>query len=127
MEPFTVHDAWNIITLHTIYHQIEDMANQQTIEDIESTLSVQEVEGSDQDAKKKRGRKPKQNKKNYYFCTEQEKAVVDYISTDDVKKKNQIFNSILRPAFTKMIEAIIRRYNLYPPAEEFQETFDDTI
>ena len=26
-----------------------------------------------------------------------------------------------------MIESIIRRYNLYPPDEEFQETFDDTI
>lgn len=26
-----------------------------------------------------------------------------------------------------MIESIIRRYNLYPPDENFQETFDDTI
>jgi hypothetical protein len=26
-----------------------------------------------------------------------------------------------------MVESIIRRYNLYPPDEEFQETFDDTI
>ena len=26
-----------------------------------------------------------------------------------------------------MTESIIRRYNLYPPDEEFQETFDDTI
>ena len=26
-----------------------------------------------------------------------------------------------------MIESIIRRYNLYPPDEIFQETFDDTL
>ena len=90
---------------------------------------IQENECKTEEApvKKKRGRKPNPNKKNYYFCTEQEKAVVDYISTDDEKEKNLIFNTTLRPAFTKMIESIIRRYNLYPPSEEFQETFDDTI
>jgi hypothetical protein len=34
---------------------------------------------------------------------------------------------MLKPAFTKMVESIIRRYNLYVPDEEFQETFDDTL
>lgn len=82
---------------------------------------------TEEKVKKKRGRKPNPNKKNYYFCLEQEKAVVDYISTDDELEKNKIFNSVLKPAFTKMVESIIRRYNLYPPNEEFQETFDDTI
>jgi uncharacterized membrane protein YheB (UPF0754 family) len=76
--------------------------------------------------KKKRGRKPSKERKGYFY-EEQEKAVADYILTDDEKKKNEIFNTILKPAFTKMIESIIRRYNLYPPDEEFQETFDDTI
>lgn len=77
--------------------------------------------------KKKRGRKPSKNKKGYYFQEEQEKAVVDYISTDDRLEKSRIFNSTLKGPFTKMIESIIRRYNLYPPAEEFQQTFDDTM
>lgn len=72
----------------------------------------------------KRGRKPKN--KNY-FAEEQEKAVADYIRSTDVEEKNRIFNEILRPAFTIMIESIIRRYSLYPPDEEFKETFDDTI
>ena len=76
--------------------------------------------------KKKRGRKPSKERKGYFYEV-QEQAVVDYISTDDEKKKNEIFNEILKPAFTKMIESIIRRYSLYPPTEEFQETFDDTI
>ena len=88
---------------------------------------MSEICVTEEKVKKKRGRKPNPNKKNYYFCVEQEKAVVDYISTDDEFEKNQIFNSILKPAFTKMVESIIRRYNLYPPNEEFQETFDDTI
>ena len=46
---------------------------------------------------------------------------------EDEIEKNKIFNEYLLPAFTKMIESIIRRYKLYPPDEEFQETFDDTI
>ena len=76
--------------------------------------------------KKKRGRKPSKERKGYFYET-QEAAVVDYLSTDDVEEKNRIFNTILKPAFTQMIESIIRRYALYPPAEEFQETFDDTM
>lgn len=76
--------------------------------------------------KKKRGRKPSKERKGYFYET-QEQAVVDYISTDDERKKNEIFNNTLKPAFTKMIESIIRRYNLYPPDEEFQDTFNDTL
>ena len=77
--------------------------------------------------KKKRGRKPNPNKKNYYFGVEEEQAVIDYLSSDDVNEKNRIFVSKLKMPFTKMIESIIRRYSLYPPNEEFQQTFDDTI
>lgn len=70
----------------------------------------------------KRGRKRKG-----YFYEEQEKAVSDYIMTDDKVEKNRIFNTWLKPAFTKMIESIIRRYKLYLPDECFDETFNDTI
>jgi hypothetical protein len=70
----------------------------------------------------KRGRKRKG-----YFYEDQEKAVVDYIRTDDQVKRNKIFNEWLKPAFTKMIESIIRRYKLRPPDEEFDDTFNDTI
>ena len=62
-----------------------------------------------------------------YFYEEQENAVKEYISTTDLIKKNKIFNSVLLPAFTKMIESIIRRYNLHIPNEEFCDTFNDTI
>ena len=41
--------------------------------------------------------------------------------------KNIIFNKTLLPAFTTMIESIIRRYNLHIPNEEFEDTFNDTI
>jgi len=82
---------------------------------------------TEEKVKKKRGRKPNPNKKNYYFCFREEKAIVDYITSNNEIEKNKIFNEILRPAFTKMIESIIRRYNLYTPDEEFNDTFDDTL
>lgn len=71
-----------------------------------------------------RGRKPKN--KNY-FGQEQENAVLEYLTVDDVQVKNLIYNEKLKPAFEKMIESIIRRYNLYIPEESFEETFYDTL
>ena len=76
----------------------------------------------------KRGRKPKEKtERSGYFYETEEDAFVNYLKSTDEDEKNRIFNTYLHPAFTKMIESIIRRYNLYPPNEEFQETFDDTI
>lgn len=73
----------------------------------------------------KRGRKPKERKG--YFYEKEEQAIVDYITTQNTEEKNKIFNTILMPALTKMIESIIRRYKLFVPEEEFQQTFNDTI
>ena len=74
----------------------------------------------------KRGRKTGKDRKGYFYETE-EQAVIDYVSSQDKNEKNKIYNEYLQPAFTKMIESIIRRYNLYLPDEIFQETFDDTL
>ena len=74
----------------------------------------------------KRGRKPKKERKGYFYENE-EKALVNYLTTESLNEKEKIFNEVLLPAFTKMIESIIRRYNLYPPDEEFKSTFDDTM
>lgn len=73
----------------------------------------------------KRGRKPKERKG--YFYEEEEEAIVKYINETNIEEKNKIFNSILYPALTKMIESIIRRYKLFVPDEEFDQNFSDTI
>ena len=73
----------------------------------------------------KRGRKPKERKG--YFYEKEEQAIVDYTSSTNPEEKNRIFNAVLMPALTKMIESIIRRYKLFVPEEEFQQTFNDTI
>ena len=81
---------------------------------------------TEEKVKKKRGRKPSGKRKGYFYEQEEE-AFVKYLKTTDIEEKNRIFDTILKPAFTKMTESIIRRYNLYPPDEMFEETFDDTM
>ena len=73
----------------------------------------------------KRGR-PRTKQKGYFYDDE-ENAIVAYITSEDETEKNKIYNEVLHPALTKMVESIINRYKLYVPDEEFQETFDDTI
>lgn len=75
---------------------------------------------------KKRGRKPNPNKK-FYFGKEEEQAFVDYVNSTDQRIKDKIFSEKLYYPFTKMIESIIRRYNLFTPDEGFEETFFDTM
>lgn len=73
----------------------------------------------------KRGRKPKERKG--YFYESEEDAIVLYIKEQDDFIKNKIFNEVLHPALTKMIESIIRRYKLFIPDEDFDQNFNDTI
>lgn len=75
---------------------------------------------------KKRGRKPNPNKK-VYFGDEEEKAFVEYVNSTNQTYRDKIFSEKLYFPFTKMIESIIRRYNLFTPDEDFEETFFDTM
>ena len=74
----------------------------------------------------RRGRKPSGKRKGYWY-EDEENAFLEYLSASTKDEKEKIFNEKLLTAFTKMTESIIRRYNLYPPDESFQETFDDTM
>lgn len=74
----------------------------------------------------KRGRKPSAKRKGYFY-EDEEQAVINYLNTDDAETKNAIFIGKLQEPFTKMIESIIRRYRLYYPDEEFEETFNKTF
>jgi hypothetical protein len=69
----------------------------------------------------------KEKKRKGYFYEEQEDAVVEYLTTTSADRKTQIYTETLLPAFTKMIESIMRRYKLYIPDEEFDDTFYDTL
>lgn len=62
-----------------------------------------------------------------YFYEKEEQAIIDYVNAPTLDERNRIFNTILYPALTKMIESIIRRYKLFIPDEEFYQTFSDVF
>lgn len=93
----------------------------------DGAIILEEKENCPEEAKpKKRGRKPSGKRKGYFY-EEEEDAFQRYIESDDMEYRNHIFHTKLYPAFTKMIESIIRRYNLFTPSEDFTETFNDTM
>lgn len=69
----------------------------------------------------------REKKKKGYFYENEEAAVVEYLATTSADRKSQIYVETLLPAFTTMIESIMRRYKLYIPDEEFDDTFYDTL
>lgn len=82
---------------------------------------------TEEPVKKKRGRKPNPDKKKMYFSDKEEQAVIDYCASTNDAERNYIFSRILYPAFTRMVESIIRRYTLFKPGEEFEDTFSDAM
>ena len=61
---------------------------------------------------------------------EEKKKKVDELKNTinkSIAERNALFNTILKPAFKKMVESIIRTYKLYVPDEEFDTTFNDTL
>ena len=73
---------------------------------------------------KKRGRKPKQKG---YFLEQQEEAFRNFLTCEDKKEKDRIFEKEIYPALCKMIECLIRRYYLFAVDESYEDTFYDTL
>ncbi len=71
-----------------------------------------------------RGRK---RKNELYFGPEEEEAVVKFLESEDEIERNLIFNEWLKSPLDKMIESIIRRYQLYRKGETFEELHSDTV
>lgn len=90
----------------------------------EATVTTPQEE---QPKPKKRGRKPNPEKRSGYFYEEEEQAFREYVESKDKRLRDRIFSEKLYPAFTKMIESIIRRYGLFTPSEDFEDTFYDTM
>jgi SpoVK/Ycf46/Vps4 family AAA+-type ATPase len=70
---------------------------------------------------------PRPRTQKIYFGEEQEKAVVDYLESNDEAERNKIFNEYLREPLIIMVESIIRRYKLYRKDLEFEEIHNDTM
>jgi hypothetical protein len=73
---------------------------------------------------KKRGRK---RTSNLYFGPDQEKAVVNFLTSESYSERNKIYNEYLRHPINKMIDSIIRRYKLYRKDYTFEDMHADTL
>jgi len=49
-------------------------------------------------------------KKNYYFTKIHEQAIVDYCSSTDQKERNELYNTLIGPAFSEMVDKIVYTY-----------------
>lgn len=91
---------------------------------IDENINKETVEAS----KGKRTRKKKDpEKRKGYFYEREEEAFNTYLTSESYIERNRVFSSILYPAFTKMIESLIRRYELFVPGEDFEDTLHDTM
>jgi hypothetical protein len=70
---------------------------------------------------------PRPRTQKIYFGEDQEKAVVNYLESNDEAERNKIFNEYLREPLIIMVESIIRRYKLYRKDLEFEEIHTDTM
>jgi hypothetical protein len=70
---------------------------------------------------------PRKRTQKIYFGEDQEKAVVNYLSSTDEAERNKIFNEYLKEPLITMVESIIRRYKLYRKDYEFEELHTDTM
>ena len=59
---------------------------------------------------KKMPRRSRSKKSNHYFTKEHENAIIEYCSTDCNKKKTEIYVTMLRPAFSEMVDKIVFTY-----------------
>lgn len=100
--------------------------NNDICQDLQNVSPDSNTDTLSQPLKKKRGRKPSGKRKGYFY-EEEEKAFQEYLQTTDERLRNKIFSEKLYPAFTKMVESLIRRYGLFTPSESFEDTFCDAM
>jgi hypothetical protein len=49
-------------------------------------------------------------KKNHYFTKIHEQAIIDYCATTDSRKRNELYNMYIGPAFSEMVDKIVYTY-----------------
>lgn len=62
-----------------------------------------------------------------YFGKIEEEAVVRYLSCTNEREKNEIYITLLKYPFERMVELIIKKYKLYRQNMTINEQIDDTI
>ena len=58
----------------------------------------------------KKNQKKRTNKKNYYFTTDHEDAIVQYARTNCIKTRTDLYVELIGPAFNEMVDKIVFTY-----------------
>lgn len=58
-----------------------------------------------------------------YFTQVHEDAIVKYCSTDEMRKKEELYNSLIQPAFSQMVDKIVftYRFTTLPDIDDLRE------
>lgn len=58
-----------------------------------------------------------------YFTQVHENAIIDYCSTDNMRKKEELYNSLIQPAFSQMVDKIVftYRFTTLPDIDDLRE------
>tara|TARA_R110000824_G_scaffold67377_5_gene174504 strand:+ start:26602 stop:27291 length:690 start_codon:yes stop_codon:yes gene_type:complete len=49
-------------------------------------------------------------RKNQYFTKDHEQAIIDYCQTNDSKTRNELYNTLIGPAFNELVDKIVYTY-----------------
>lgn len=67
------------------------------------------------------------NNKKKYFGEQEEKAVLEYVKAETQEERDRIYEQYLKDPLNKMIESIIRTYNLQRKGVSFEDLHQDTL
>jgi DNA-directed RNA polymerase specialized sigma subunit len=70
---------------------------------------------------------PRTKKDKKYYDTQQEAAVVAFLTTDNIEEKEKIYRVHLQEPINKMIESIIRTYKLQRQLYDFDDVHSDAL
>lgn len=75
----------------------------------------------------KRGRRRKKGQGEYYFGKAEEEAFRRFVESSDPNERDRIFRTSLYAPIGKMIECIMRRYDLSTPSEDDEDTMVEAM
>jgi len=52
----------------------------------------------------------RKRRKNHYFTKVHEQAIIDYCSSADSKQRNELYNNLIGPAFSELVDKIVYTY-----------------
>ena len=57
--------------------------------------------------------KSKKSRKNYYFTSIHEEAIIEYVKTDSPRRKTELYVDFIQPAFNEMVDKIVFTYKFW--------------